>query len=133
MTDFFKKASQIGLTFETIKGPLQVSDLWRLPLTTTSKTALSLDNILVQLNKSLSEEQVVSFVDAVKKETTSLNKLRFDIACEILKDRQQAAKENQQKVSEDSKKQMIRELLAEKKLESLKSLSEEELEKLLEN
>lgn len=125
----FEQATRSKLRFYTAKGPLNVEDLWDLPLISKSGAQVNLDDLARAAYKEMEESACQSFVQKSTK-ISEIAKLRFDIIKHIidvkLADRD-AASERAEKAA---KKQRILELIATKEDESLAGKSLEELQKL---
>lgn len=120
----FETASKMKLTFATSKGLLDVNDLWDLPLQSSNK--VNLDDMAKEINSRLKESEVVSFVTK-SSSTNVIDKLRLDILKRIIEVRVQ---ENEHKANERKnaeRKQMILNALADKRVESLTNMTEDEL------
>lgn len=119
----YKKATREKHRFQTSKGSLSIEQLWDLSLQELDALAVSLED---EHSKSGKKSYLVK--SSTKDATT---KLKFDIVVDILetlvKEKEELA--NAKAVKENNKE--ILNLIAEKKKESLKDKSIEELEKLL--
>lgn len=120
----FEKATRLDLTFKSPIGTLIVQDLWKLPLEV-------LDSIARDLYKSIKEEGEISFIEESSSKT-QLNELRLDIVKHIIACKLQEKKDAVDAKDKADRKQTILALLREKQVEGLKSKSEEELLKELE-
>lgn len=125
----FEKASRLKLRFDSARGQLTVEDLWQLPL--THSNGFDLDSIAIDLDKKLKDTTNVSFVNKNQKSDQTLQ-LKFDIVRHIIEVRlaEQEAAEKAKEIKDQ--KQVILQLIAEKKAEALKGASLEDLEKKLE-
>jgi len=127
----FETASRLGLTFESTRGNLTVTDLWSLPLTSRNGHS-SLDSIAIALNKKVKEAgETESFVT----ETTTTDEvllLKFEIVKRIIgvlkAERDEAAKAAKAR----EQKQQILALIAQKENEQLAGTSLEDLRKMAE-
>ena len=119
----FKLASQQKIRYQTTRGSLSTEQLWDLSLDELDALAVSLEIEHKQSGKK-------SFLDkASVKDKTS--KLRFDVVLDVLNtkiEEAQAATEARENKEHNKK---ILELIAEKKDESLKGKTVEQLEKML--
>lgn len=122
----FETASRKKLRVKTSIGELTVEQLWDLPLTSTR--GVNLDDIAIKLSQEITKQQLSFVSDNAKKEDADL-KVLFDIVIHIIEVRKNEAKAAQEKASNLSMLKMLKELRAEKQTESLKSLSQEELDK----
>lgn len=117
----FEQASRSKIRFEVPQGLISVEDLWDLPLK-------SLDKLAIGLREQIRGESD-SFLESTAKDKTT--QLKFDIVKHILdvKVAERDAKAlSRQRVQEA---QSLKQIIAEKKHESLKSMSVEDLEKKL--
>lgn len=122
----FEIASRKKLRVKTSIGELTVEQLWDLPLTSTR--GVNLDDIAIKLSQEITKQQLSFVSDNAKKEDADL-KVLFDIVIHIIEVRKNEVKAAQEKASNLSMLKMLKELRAEKQTESLKSLSQEELDK----
>ena len=128
--NIFEKASRENLTFSTSRGLFTVSDLWQLPLT-SSTGKVNLNDLAVGVFKTLDSTPTVSFVeDAPIVDQT--NQLRLDvlkhIICVIKTERDAAAAA----ASKKETKQKILEIIAKKQDDALSNKSVDELKAMLE-
>lgn len=127
----FEYASRHKLRFETSQGQLSVEDLWGMPLVHTKLT--SLDDIALELNKLVKDVgEPISFVNPdAKSDKDEAVHVKFELVKYIisikLEDMKAVTDANERK----ARKQHLLSLLAEKEGEQLKSLSAEELKKMI--
>ncbi len=126
--DLFEQASRLKLRFESKRGCISTEDLWDLPL--SNDHGLSLDNLAKGLNRKLKEEAEESFVVPKSKESSILS-LQFELVKHVIKVKIEEREAKEQALKKEAKKKKIREILADKEEASLKSLSEDELRKML--
>ncbi len=128
--NIFAKASRLRLRFETVKGILSVEDLWQLPLT-ANNGRLSLDDVAIAVATRLKEKEGVgSFVNTNNK-TADLDELRLDI-CKYIIDYRKAEKEAAANAKANKeKKEKLLQILEEKKDKKFESMSEAELEAII--
>jgi hypothetical protein len=128
--NLFEQASRLKLHFDTVQGPLDVSDLWDLPVNTTVKNKASLADIARGLNKQLKDSgDDLPFLSAAKKADATVQ-LRFDIVKHIVETKTaEAAKAAEVRANAD-KKQQILALIATKEAEQLSGQSLDDLRKL---
>lgn len=127
--NIFEQASRIQLRFASAKGQLTVEHLWALPL--TSNTSLSLDGLAVAVNRELKAQGEESFVETKDNPYKRQLQLSLDILKHIIGVRQA---ENAAKLDERNRKAeiaRIEEALTNKKDETLRGLSQTELEERL--
>lgn len=118
----FEKASRLKLRFY-YKGLCSTEDLWDLPVT-------ALDYIFKGLNKKLKEQKEESLLETKTKEDEILE-LQVEIVKHIVHVKILEAKLQEDKVLKSAKKQKIMELIAEKQDASLKDMSIEDLQKMI--
>lgn len=121
----YKQASKLKLRFTTTKGLLSAEQLWDLSLIDLSNSVKAVKKILKK-----SDDDELSFLEESKTVDVE-NQLRFDILKDVYLTKK---KENEDKRTELERKQQnqkILNIIAEKKESSLRDLSVEELEKLL--
>jgi hypothetical protein len=126
----FEKASRLNLMFETTKGLLNVTDLWRLPLT-SSNGKVNLDDIAKALHVKLRDDVQISFVNADKAAVEPEDSLRFEIVKRIINVRLAEQKEEQSRCEKAAKKQQMQGILDQKEGETLMNLSLDELRKMI--
>lgn len=122
----FETATKQKLRFSTPKGLLAVEDLWDLPL--QSQTGkVNLDDIAKGINANLKESEVESFVT---KGTVSnaADRLRLDILKRVIEVRVQESEVRANQRANAERKQMLLDALAEKRVENLSSLTEEQIQ-----
>jgi len=125
----FQKASRLKLKIETTRGPLNVEDLWDLPLTTT-KPGPCLDELYKTFNRQLKETETESLVVSSNK-VNELLQLKFDIVKEIIVTKLEENKAASEMKANKENTQKILGIISEKEDEKLKNLSVEELKALL--
>lgn len=121
----YKKASQLGLRFKTTKGLLTVEQLWQLSLTDLSNSVKSAKKLLKE-----TDDDELSFLDEVSKVDESVQ-LTFDILKDVYITKKQELKDIRDRAEKKAQREKILHLIAEKRDDSLRNLSVEELEKLL--
>lgn len=126
----FEKASRQDLMFETNKGLLNVTDLWRIPLT-SNKDKVNLDDIAKSLHVKLRDDVQISFVSTDKAKVESEDSLRFKIVKHIINVRLSEQKEEQLRCEKAAKKQQMLGILAQKEASDLMSLPMDELRKMI--
>ncbi len=124
--DNFKLASQQKLRFNTDKGLLSVEQLWDLNQTQLSNLIKSVKKVLKQNDN----DDDLSFLISAKTVDVE-NQLRFDIAKDIYLTKKAENEALRSAADRKEYEQKILSLIAEKKDESLKGKSIEELEALL--
>ena len=129
MTDnIFEIASRKGLRFGTAKGALCADDLWHLPL--TSKNGINLDDIARGYSRELKAQEEESFVTKPAQRDTSME-LGFAIVKRVIE--YKLAEQDSAKVAVEKAKQreLLRGLIAKKKVEELGATDIKDLEKQL--
>lgn len=124
----FEKATRMKLRFETKRGNITTEDLWDLPL--TSKAGVSLDDIAKNLNKKIKDGEEESFVTERSEANNVLN-LQFSLVKHVIKARLDEQKAKKDALEAKRRREHILDLIEEKKKDNLKSLSIEELEKMI--
>src|SRR5574343_586647 len=122
-TNIFEKASRMKLRFETNRGSFTVEDLWDLRLTSTNGSP-NLDQIAVDLSKSVNESTQISFVNSTVK-TNEVERLKFEIVKHIIDTRlaesRKKAEEAAAQAAKKATKDRIVEILEQRKTEELSS------------
>jgi putative N-acetylmannosamine-6-phosphate epimerase len=131
MSDLFLKASRLKLRFDSAKGPINVEDLWDLPITSDKK--MNLADIGLAIKAKLDSVAGLSFVKQAIPTADATDQLRFDIIRHVIETKQEenaaasTARDNAQK------KQRILQLIAEKEDDSLKGKSLDDLKAMAES
>lgn len=123
--NIFERAVRSKLRFRSNKGMLSVEDLFDMSLA-------SLDQLAITVNKRLKESSEESFISQEPSPNTE-DQLRLDLLKHVIQSKlvaQQAAKTRTENMA---RKAQLMNLLAEKKLESMKNMSEEDIKKELES
>lgn len=121
----YKQASQLKLRFNTSKGILSVEQLWDLTLTDLAATIKAVKKVL----KKDDDDELSFLTDS--KATDPMNQLAFDILKDVYLTKKKANEEVREAAEIKAHNQKILQLIAEKKDDSLKGMSIEELEKQL--
>jgi hypothetical protein len=121
----YKSASQLRLRFSTNRGPLSVEQLWDLSQTELGNLIKSTKRILKK-----NDDDELSFLETTKVVDVE-NQLRFDILKDVYLTKQKSMEELRDAAVIKAHNQKILTLIAEKKDDSLKGMSVEELEALL--
>lgn len=121
----YKKASQLKLRFEIVKGSLSAEQLWDLSMSDLSGAIKKVKKILKK-----SDDDELSFLEDGNVPDT-LNELRFAILKDVYLTRKKEAEDAMTELDKKQHNQKILELIASKKNEELQGKSVEELEKLL--
>lgn len=123
----YKQASKLGLKFSTIKGMLSVEQLWDLKQSELSSAIKAVKKVLSKTE----DNDDLSFLEDTKVVDVE-NQLRFDILKDVYISKQKEAEELRIEANIKAKKQKILALIAEKKDNSLKEMTIEQLEQLIE-
>ena len=124
--DIFEKASREKLRFPSTKGDLATEQLWDLPL--TARTGPSLDNVAKAVNASLKAAGEESFVEVKTNPAKALHELRLDIVKHVIAEKQADLAKRNDAAERAEKREKLRQILRDKQDDSLKSLTEAEIE-----
>lgn len=122
----YKKAIRAKLRFQTNKGLLTVEQLWGL-------TLAELKNLIISLHETVKKvpSEDLSFLETETVQEESEDKMRFDIAVDVYKTKQQEAKDSREEASKKAYNQHIAEIIAEKEEADLRSKSIDELKAMM--
>jgi hypothetical protein len=121
----YKQASQLKLRFLTTVGQLSVEQLWDLSQTQLSNAIKAVKKVLKK-----NDDDELSFLEDTKVVDIE-NQLRFDILKDVYLSKKKEADELRTATEIKEHNQKILTLISEKKDDSLKGMSIEELEKQL--
>jgi hypothetical protein len=121
----YKQASQLKLRFLTNVGQLSVEQLWDLSQTQLSNAIKAVKKVLKK-----NDDDELSFLEDTKVVDIE-NQLRFDILKDVYLSKKKEADELRTAAEIKEHNQKILTLISEKKDDSLKGMSIEELEKQL--
>lgn len=128
MSNLFENATRKSYRFQSAIGLLGVEDLWSLPLLKTGRAAACLDDIAKGLSKALREAEEESFVETADDKGNVELEEKLEIVKHVIQvqkdERDAALKEAERR----KQKQQLLEILHDKRNESLKALSIEEIE-----
>lgn len=126
MTVDYKKAIRAKLRFQTSKGLLTIEQLWGL-------TLIELKNLIIVLHEAIKKvpSEDLAFLETEVIEEESEDKMRFDIAVDVYKTKQQEAKDSREEAAKKAHNQHIAEIIAEKEEADLRSKSVEELRAMM--
>ena len=124
----YKKASRLKLRFKTKFGLLTVDQLWEIKLNDLKAAVKDAHAEWKKLSKVDSE---LSFLDGSTDSEDEIPKLTFDILKDVYTTRQDEIKSASEAAVVNREIKHLEEILAAKKEESLKSMSVEEIEKLI--
>ena len=125
--NLFEYVTRNKITFTSTKGPLNIEQLWDVPL--RSKDDFNLDTVAKAANAAFKKVSEESFVETTK----TREHTRFEIAFETVKYviatkvAEEAAAEKRAANAQEKKK--LLEILAEKQDDKLSALSEKELQR----
>lgn len=119
----YKKALQLGLRFQSTRGPLTIEQLMTLQ-------PEELDSLAVQLDEAYANSKGKSFIQKRNTKDASI-KLQLDIVLDILQDKLIEREEAAQAKQTKEERQRILEIIKKKEDEQLENLSLEELKKKL--
>ena len=122
----YKKAIRAKLRFQTSKGLLTIEQLWGLTLT-------ELKNLIISLHETVKKvpSEDLSFLETETVQEESEDKMRFNIAVDVYKTKQQGAKDSREEASKKAFNQHIAEIIAEKEEADLRSKSIDELRAMM--
>jgi DNA-binding transcriptional MerR regulator len=121
----YKTAQQLKLRFTTPKGNLSTEQLFDLNMSDLSVSIKVVKKILKK-----NDDDELSFLEDSKTVDVE-NQLRFDILKDVYLTKKRENEEARLAIEKKVRKQKILQLIADKKDESLKNMSVEELEKML--
>ncbi len=121
--NIFEEATKLKLRFKSSAGFLSTEDLWDLPL---KGKRVDLDGVARIIAKAIQEEEMGSFVEKTKKNTTETLKLNLvkSIIASKLADK---AKKEQDRLDAERKKLLLK-ALNEKQVDQIKGKSIAELQ-----
>lgn len=125
----FEQASRLKLRFSANVGLITAEDLWDLPLTSTRGD--SLDAIARAIHRELKSSEEESFVVKATN-TNKLAQLAFDIVMHVIDVKIADTEAAKIKAANKARKQQLLDLIADKQDESLKAMSAEELQAMVE-
>ena len=108
----YKKAIRAKLRFQTSKGLLTIEQLWGLTLT-------ELKNLIISLHETVKKvpSEDLSFLETETVQEESEDKMRFNIAVDVYKTKQQEAKDSREEASKKAfnRNTLLKLLLGKKK------------------
>ena len=126
--NIFEVASRKKYRFPSVQGSLNVEQLWSLPLISKREGHASLNDIAIEINKQLKAEGEESFVETTKSDLQVELAIKLDIVKHIIKTKQDEERAAKTRAANAAERETLQNLLKEKKLDSLKNLSEEEIQ-----
>lgn len=128
----YKQATKENWLFESGNGALNVNDLWNLPLTSKNNRP-NLDDVARRLYNAIKETEDISFVNnSGLSASNTLLQQRLELVKDVIATRQAENEARNSERERQARNARIREILAEKQEDSLKNMSVEELQSLLE-
>lgn len=124
----FEKAAKLKLRFQSTRGPLNVEDLFDLPL--TSKSGFDLDSVAKAVNRDLKDSSEESFV-AASKPASVIDSLRLDIVKSVIATKIAERDERAAKADKKQKRDRLLELLANKEDAALQELTPDQIKEQL--
>lgn len=124
-TNLFETAARKKFRFNSVQGMLTVELLWDLPL--TSKTRACLDDVAKDVNGELKLETEESFVETKTSARKVELQMKLDLVKHIIATKQQENAEALKKEERKEQREKLARLIADKKDETLKGMSEEQL------
>lgn len=124
----YKKASRLKLRFKTKFGLLTVDQLWEIKL---NDLKAAVKDAYAEWKKLSKVDSELSFLDGSTDSEDEIPKLTFDILKDVYTTRQDEIKSASEAAVVNREIKHLEEILASKKEESLKSMSVEEIEKLI--
>ena len=121
--NLFEVASRKKLRFDSKHGKITVEELWDLSLE-------SIDSIAVALNNKIKTTETISFVSDVSSANTE-DKLKFDIVIHIINTRKAESDALRERAVNAERARTIREELSRRKEDAIKTKSDEDLQKEL--
>ena len=118
--ELFIEASRRALRFNSTKGSLNTEDLWLLPLEALDKIAVSLDEQIQKAGKK-------TFLSKRAASTLELD-IAFEIVKFILETRVAENEAAKEKAKKQDEKAFLTDLLKEKQMDAIKSLTTEEIQ-----
>lgn len=118
----FEQASKMKIRFGFSAGTITTEDLWDLPLS-------SLDTLAIDLSRSIKDTEEVSFISTSRRD--EVLELKFSIVKHVIQSKLKLIADDKSKAETKAKKEKIMSLIASKEDDSLKEMSSEDLEKML--
>lgn len=129
--NIFEQAVKQKLRFNSSIGALSVEQLWDLPLTATGYKD-SLDTIAIATKKALNDQGEESFVTNKPSALKGVLELQLDILKHIIAAKIKTRDEAEKRAGNAKERERLLEVLAQKRDESVKGLSEAEILKRIE-
>ena len=126
--NIFEQASRFQFRFESIRGLLNIEQLWSVPL--SSKDGFDLDCIAKTINGKLKEAAEESFVK-VRSTSSTTNETRLEIVKHVIAAKLEELEANQNKIAKRQEREKLLELLDKKNNAKLEELSADDIKKRL--
>lgn len=125
----FEKATRQKLRFESNRGELTTELLWDLPL--QSKSGFDLDSVAKAVNQELKGVTEESFVETRTNPRKGELELKLEIVKHVIKTKQDENAAAANSVAKREERKRLEAILATKQASALEQLSEEEIQKRL--
>lgn len=125
----YRKAAKGAYRFNTSVGPMSVEQLFTLPLKSGKVSLDSVGRVLQQEILDSKTNEIVSLVDPTSSVDNTQEELQTKLAIlkDIISDRMETIDASNKRAAAASELKRMRDLLAEKRDDSLRNLSEDEL------
>ena len=127
--NIFEKATRSQLRFPSSVGPLNVEQVWALPLNSTR--GASLKELAIAFDKKLKESSEISFLAEDNKPADQVVQLQFDIVKHIYETKKAENKAQADAALSKAREQKLLELLEKKRDAKVEAMSEDEILKEL--
>lgn len=124
--NIFELASRKKIRFDSKRGKLTTEELWDLSLD-------QIDEIAIELNNKINSTATTSFVSKTTDAAATIDKLKFDIVIHVIQVRQSESEARRERATNQERARTIRAELERRKEDSIKTRSEEDLQKELES
>lgn len=131
-TNIFERATHKKLRIKSSVGDLTVENLWDLPLTYSGKSQkVNLDDLARSVNAELKDGGEESFVHTKPSAERGENQLRLDILKHIIAYKLKAIETAEERAAKASRRAVLQDALAKKRLDALSEMDESEIAKEL--
>lgn len=125
--NLFEYATRQKLEFESPRGPLNVQQLWDVPL--SSRDGFDLDTIAKKASAAAEAAGEKSFVKPVQNAKQEKANVAFELVLYIIKIKLDEAEANRKRIDRAAEKRALLEALAEKEKGALSAMSLEDIKK----
>lgn len=125
----FEQATRQKLRFDTVRGEITTEQLWELPL--LSKSGFDLDSVAKSVNGELKAINEESFVETRTNPRKAQLELKLEIVKRVIAVKQEENAAAANAVAKREERQKLEAILATKQAAKLEGLSEEEIQKRL--